>query len=119
MSTVTGLPRGYYAVPIFSGEDFDDDGGAATIGHQAFQVRRNGRRTGVTTYARPGIDVDKVLIYAWSLTDVYKIAAEDPDWSRAEYGRFASKCGWCGRTLTDPASKLRGIGPECSKGLPS
>lgn len=32
---------------------------------------------------------------------------------REDYGKFFGKCGCCGRTLTDPVSKLVGIGPEC------
>lgn len=37
--------------------------------------------------------------------------------SRAEFGRLAGRCGCCGKTLTDPDSKMRGIGPECIKGI--
>lgn len=32
----------------------------------------------------------------------------------AEWGRETGKCMVCNRTLTDPESVQRGIGPECS-----
>ena len=37
----------------------------------------------------------------------------DP-WNSAKvYGAITGSCGICGRTLTDPVSKARGIGPDC------
>ena len=35
---------------------------------------------------------------------------------RAVFGAVTGRCGCCGRTLTDPDSRMRGIGPECAKG---
>lgn len=37
--------------------------------------------------------------------------------SRAQFGRLIGKCGCCGRWLTDPESKMRGIGPDCWEDL--
>lgn len=36
--------------------------------------------------------------------------AED---AMARYGQLIGRCGRCGRTLTDPDSRTRGIGPDC------
>jgi hypothetical protein len=39
---------------------------------------------------------------------------DDPDQSQALFGKLTGRCGCCGKTLTDPNSKMRGIGPECA-----
>jgi hypothetical protein len=36
------------------------------------------------------------------------------DTYRALYGQLTGHCGHCGKLLTDPESKLRGIGPDCA-----
>lgn len=38
---------------------------------------------------------------------------EDGDTFRATFGQLTGKCGFCGMRLTDPKSKLIGIGPDC------
>jgi hypothetical protein len=38
----------------------------------------------------------------------------DPERAQAEFGKLTGRRGCCGRTLTDPDSKMRGIGPECA-----
>lgn len=40
-----------------------------------------------------------------------------PDRCRARFASFTSRCCFCGRELTDPASKVYGIGPDCRHGL--
>jgi len=35
------------------------------------------------------------------------------DTYRAKFGQLTGKCGCCGMRLTDPKSKLIGIGPDC------
>lgn len=41
-------------------------------------------------------------------------------WNRMRRHRYGpSRCLWCGRTLTDPASIVSGIGPECIKRFPA
>lgn len=41
----------------------------------------------------------------------------DPVAAQARFAVFATRCACCGRELTDPASKIRGVGPECRQGL--
>ena len=38
---------------------------------------------------------------------------ENGDTFRALFGRLTGRCGCCGKALTDPKSKLIGIGPDC------
>lgn len=40
--------------------------------------------------------------------------ADDPQSAAERYGREIGECGVCGRTLTDEASRARGIGPICA-----
>ena len=47
--------------------------------------------------------------------NVLQIAA-DPETATIKYGRLTGRCGCCGRTLTDPKSIERGIGPICAEG---
>ena len=42
---------------------------------------------------------------------------EFTDICRTDVGKLTGRCGCCGKTLTDPDYKMRGIGPECIKGL--
>lgn len=37
----------------------------------------------------------------------------DPIAAMQAYGRRMNKCAYCGRSLTDPLSQARGIGPDC------
>lgn len=46
-------------------------------------------------------------------TDVLRAIAIDPRAASERYGRELGVCGVCGRTLTDEASRARGIGPIC------
>jgi hypothetical protein len=39
--------------------------------------------------------------------------AVDPRAAAERYGRELGKCGCCGRTLTDAASRANGLGPDC------
>jgi hypothetical protein len=41
-------------------------------------------------------------------------AAADPEASAVAYGKRTGECSCCGRTLTDPESVERGIGPICA-----
>lgn len=40
--------------------------------------------------------------------------AEDPQRAMLDYGQQIGSCGHCGRTLTNPESIERGIGPICA-----
>lgn len=44
---------------------------------------------------------------------VYAVIAADLDAARLLFASFTGSCSSCGRALTDPTSKLLGIGPEC------
>lgn len=44
---------------------------------------------------------------------VLRAFALDPEAALATYGHLTGQCGICGRTLTDPTSVERGIGPIC------
>jgi len=59
----------------------------------------------------PGDQMYKVA--AWACKSVLN-AKMIPDGYHIEH---AGRCGKCGRTLTDPESIQRGIGPECWKGI--
>lgn len=51
--------------------------------------------------------------------DAIKTAiAEDPQKCAARFAALTTRCCLCGRSLTDPASKTYGIGPDCRAGLP-
>lgn len=48
------------------------------------------------------------------------LAAGMEIWNRMRRHRYGpTRCLWCGRTLTDPASIVSGIGPECAKQFPA
>ena len=38
---------------------------------------------------------------------------KDPHGARIKYGLLIGACGYCGKKLTDPESRKRGIGPDC------
>lgn len=44
---------------------------------------------------------------------VYAAIAADVEGTRALFGEVAGRCAMYGRTLTDPDSKARGVGPDC------
>lgn len=48
---------------------------------------------------------------------ILEAIAANPEEALANYGRQIGSCGICGRTLTDPDSIERGIGPICAGNL--
>jgi hypothetical protein len=44
----------------------------------------------------------------------FRTVAKDPQGAAIAYGRLTGSCACCGRTLTDPESIARGIGPICA-----
>jgi hypothetical protein len=42
-------------------------------------------------------------------------SAQDPEAAAVAYGKEYGRCSCCGRTLTDPESIARGIGPICAE----
>lgn len=53
--------------------------------------------------------------YRGDFTDEFKLIMKDPTASSKLFGLLINCCGKCGKTLTDPESRKRGIGPECVK----
>jgi hypothetical protein len=49
-----------------------------------------------------------------SVTEALQALASDPTATAVAYGRETGVCSCCGRTLTDPESIARGIGPICA-----
>lgn len=49
---------------------------------------------------------------AWA-EPIYAAIAADLDAARLLFAQFTGACSVCGRALTDPTSKLLGIGPDC------
>jgi Family of unknown function (DUF6011) len=135
------IPAGYYAIPVYDFRDWDGTGDPAILAYRTFRraearTTKTGRTIGHNRFItgavmqHPGADPDEVRLQLdadrWASLDVFGprgvliAAVEDilrdlskEDTYRANYGRFTGKCGCCGRRLTDPESKLRGIGPEC------
>ena len=54
--------------------------------------------------------------YKGKSVDELKRIADDPQDAAAYYGQLTGQCGRCNRTLEDPVSVERGIGPVCFKG---
>ncbi|HTY35131.1 DUF6011 domain-containing protein [Mycobacterium sp.] len=127
------IPRGHYAIAVYD----DDDEDYTLLGYKLFerkvpQTYKNGRTVGCDGWKRsyalaPGTTpsraaFDKLRENALDDTEFCRRCdidslLSDLDWHREEFGRLTGRCGCCGKTLTDPDSKMRGIGPECIKGL--
>jgi hypothetical protein len=52
-------------------------------------------------------------VYFGEEEDLIKLISEDPTEAMIRYGKEKGSCAYCGRSLTDPESRLRGIGPDC------
>lgn len=50
-----------------------------------------------------------------TFTGVLSAIANDPKHFAAQFGKRTGVCGVCGKTLTDPKSVKKGIGPICEK----
>lgn len=137
------LPAGHYALPVYEYAE-DEQTEPVLLGYRTF--RRTAPRTTSTghhlgrdtfttgaTYAAPGIDPARLAAeirqqqadhtawygprgYVQNALDDLLIDTRHRDTYRATFGRITGRCGRCGRRLTDPTSKLAGIGPECRKG---
>lgn len=53
--------------------------------------------------------------YSGKSMHAMSLIAENPEAASARYGQEIGVCGVCGRTLTDPDSIRRGIGPVCAE----
>lgn len=97
------VPAGRYAV------DTED-------GHVAFFIvdrPTEGRWAGYTFVKLQVSDSESNVSRAAAKTILAKIAV-DPAAASTRYGREIGRCGVCGRTLTNEASRAAGIGPVCA-----
>ena len=73
----------------------------------------------------PDVEDRRAFVRSWYRTNfdpwftrVQEAITDDPGGCRARFAVFATRCVSCGRALTDPRSKVLGIGPECRAGVP-
>lgn len=52
-------------------------------------------------------------VYFGEEEDLIKLISDDPTEAMIRYGKEKGACAYCGRSLTDAESRLRGIGPDC------
>jgi hypothetical protein len=135
------IPSGYYAIPVYDFDSWDGTGEPAVIAWRTFRrttarTTKTGRTIGHDRFTigvvmhTPDADPDEVSDYLSAdraaARDVFGPRGElvaaiegiltdlaGADTYQANYGRFTGRCGCCHRHLTDPTSKLHGIGPEC------
>ena len=125
------VPKGFYALHVH-----EVDEPYELLGYKLFERKtprtfKNGRTVGGHGWRRsyalaPGITAsraafDKLRENALDDTEYCRRSdideiLYDPEGAQADFGKLTGRCGCCGRTLTDPNSKMRGIGPECIKG---
>jgi len=55
----------------------------------------------------------KQPVYFGEEEDLIKLISENPTEAMLRYGKEKGRCAYCGRSLTDPLSRHRGIGPDC------
>ncbi len=119
----------------------DCEGEANIIAYRMFsrteaRTCRNGRVIGRNRFitgavwVEPGADPERVraeirdddeLAREWlgaggelkQVIDSILLDIADQDSFRAQYGKITGRCGHCRKALTDPKSKLIGIGPDC------
>jgi Family of unknown function (DUF6011) len=48
---------------------------------------------------------------------LYTALASEPDAAAERFARLTTRCFWCARALTDPKSKLLGMGPDCRRSM--
>jgi hypothetical protein len=133
------IPRGFYAIPVDYYGDCDgtepENWKPPRAGYRLFERKvarttKTGRTIGRDRFLTGKVMVtDPDLIDAalhddkdslptgWSYDkctiDMIVRDAEGDDTYRATFGHLTGRCGHCGRPLTDPTSKLLGIGPDC------
>jgi Family of unknown function (DUF6011) len=125
------VAKGFYALHVH-----ETDEPYEFLGYKLFERRtprtyKNGRTVGADGWRRsyalaPGVApsreaLNKLLENALDGTELCRQMdldeiLYDPQRAQAEFGKLTGRCGCCGKTLTDPNSKMRGIGPECLKG---
>lgn len=131
MNQLDAIPDGYYAVP----DPRDTNQQTPTMTYWHAHNTRYGRtldmwpakaKYGPLAYRKdrpkdPAEAVDWMRRHsekrrAWNELILTEIA-RNPDRCRARFAALATRCTWCGRTLTDDKSKLLGYGPDCRRAL--
>lgn len=102
MTTFLDLEPGYYALT-----DPYDPGIVLAI-----RIRAASQRPVFTQYGKCTEGVSRKRGQDWFAL-VFAAIARDTAATRALFVEITGKCYVCGRKLTDPNSKARGIGPDC------
>jgi len=137
------VPKGYYAIPVKGWLLFDpdEDDDAPVIGYRLYERKVSRRCANGRIIGRDRFGAGRVMLadraefeevwreieddradadegfgpggYLKMTIDAILLDVAGPDSYRAKFGQLTGKCGCCGRRLTDPKSKMLGIGPEC------
>lgn len=73
----------------------------------------NGRKAGFVFLDIQASDDWHSIRNVTRIRSVLALIAADPKAAMVRYGKELGQCGRCGRTLTDPNSRAKGIGPDC------
>jgi hypothetical protein len=94
---VMGKDRFTSGAVMLASNDVDSD----QVRHEV----KSDRDMAVDSYG-PGGDLKAIV-------DAIVLDVAGGDTFRAKFGQLTGKCGCCGMRLTDPKSKLIGLGPDC------
>lgn len=130
------LPDGRYAVPDLSPGKGDNDYHFLMVKRMKRRVMRSKKyRYGYITYGTEEVAEGTIEVRLWHgdakelvgeqrpgenyrsdhLVNEFRVVLADPVASMMLFSKVIGDCGRCGKTLTDPESRTRGIGPECIK----
>ena len=101
----TSVPAGSYALPNWTERRV-----------YFFQVEcpTEGKWAGYTFLVKLHGD-NRESVRGLEKTRILRAIAENPTRAAALYGKRLGRCPKCNKTLTDPESISRGIGPKCAK----
>lgn len=125
---------GRFAIPMVEGDDFY----FLSIGRvHKTKTRSKKYRYGFVTYGTEEVAAGTLEVRKWhgeakeligeqrpgetyrgDLVSEVELILADPVASTKLFGAIHKRCGRCGTSLTDPASRARAIGPECIKHFP-
>lgn len=102
-----GVPRGSYAL---ESKDLSGHHTNEIIFYNVW-ISDDGSRWSVKMYSSDNlVPLRRAFQY-----EVLEVIGQAPDEAAARYGLHTSKCGICGRKLTNDGSRERGIGPVCAE----